>query len=144
MRGILILGSLLLLTVGAVGLRNYQLELGSRALNDEKGAVAVKRFELLAELGDSKAQYLLGNIYAFGWAGTLKDDDKAIYWFRRAAMFTKGEADSAAPAELEVAKSYAAGNDGATVNKEESMKWLLRAANGGNKEAASLLTKDKQ
>jgi uncharacterized protein len=137
-KALIIGGSVAILILGLIGLRNYQLELGARALNDNEGTKAIERFQTLAKLGDTKAQYLLGNIYAFGWAGITRDDEKAIYWFRRAAMYLKDEADPAAPAELEVAKSYA---DGEKVDKAESLKWLRLAASGGSKEAASMLTK---
>lgn len=123
---------------------NYQLELGARALNNDDGVTAVERFRLLAKLGDSKAQYLLGNIYAYGWGGVQKNDNEAIYWFRRAASSATDESDPAAPAELEVAKSYAHGDDGVKVDNAESTKWLRFAAAGGSKEAAVLLAKSER
>jgi uncharacterized protein len=121
--------------------RNYQLELGARALGDDRGKDAVDHFRPLAEFGDSKAQFLMGNIYAYGWGGVKKNDDEAIYWFRRAAVDVKDEADPAAPAELAIAKSYADGTGGVKQDKAESIKWLRLSAAGWNKEAVTLLSK---
>ena len=56
-----------------------------------------------AALGDSKAQYTLGELYAFG-LGLPRDDDTAVYWFRRAGPIGPKDAsdlsvsDPAAPA----------------------------------------------
>jgi uncharacterized protein len=141
----LVLIVLLLATaVGLIIARNYQLELGMRALNDENGVEAVKHFQILANLGDKKAQYFLGDIYAHGWGGIQKNDSEAIRWFRHAAMWVADETDPAAPAELEVSKSYANGQNTEKVDKAESIKWLKLAAEGGSKEAAVLLAKTEQ
>jgi len=121
--------------------RNYRLELGARALSAEHGNDAIHYLKPLAELGDSKAQFIMGNIYAYGWGGVKKVDDEAVYWFRRAAVDLKDESDPAAPAELAVAKSYAGGTGGVKADKAASIKWLRLSAAGGNKEAAALLAK---
>jgi len=39
----------------------------------------------LAEKGDAKAQFKLGNMYAMGQDGLPKDYDKALEWFKKAA-----------------------------------------------------------
>jgi uncharacterized protein len=135
---------LCVIVMGLLWLRNYQLDLGARALKEDKGLIAEEHLRPLARLGDTTAQYLLGNIYAYGWGGVKKNDAEAIYWFKRAAMFVEDETDPAAPAELAIAKSYAEGTDGVKVDKIESIKWLRLAAMGGSKEAASLLAKPEQ
>ena len=87
---------------------------------------------------------LVGYTYAFGWGGVEKDDAKAIYWFRRSGPIgstraTAGDdTDPAASYELDVAQAYANGTQGVTVDSVASAKWLLRAANGGNREAVLL------
>lgn len=40
---------------------------------------------ILAEEGDARAQYILGDLYSKGKGGLAKDDKKAIEWFETAA-----------------------------------------------------------
>jgi TPR repeat protein len=135
-----LLGFLLLaLGVGLVLARNHQFEAGSHALKVEDYSTALRRLKPLASVGDSRAQYVLGEMYALG-LGVPEDDSKAIYWFRRAAIGSNGEADPAAAAELAVAKNYAQGI-GVRVDADQSLKWFHRAADGGSKEAAAELDK---
>jgi TPR repeat protein len=137
----LFLGTLVVVItlIGIRLIRNLQMEAGTRALKEGDGVVAVEKFKTLAKFGDQSAQYLLGNIYAHGWGGVSKNDQDAIYWFRRAAMFATDGVDPAAPAELGVAKSYAEGINGVKIDAVESVKWLRLAVSGGSKEAKTLL-----
>jgi len=144
LRYLLLVMIILIGSVGLVGLRNYQMDSGLSALKADKGGIAINKLRPLASLGDSKAQYWLGSIYAFGWGGVKKSDEEAVYWFRRAAMFVTDESDPAAPAELEVGKTYAGIYEGAKIDKVESIKWLQLATAGGSKEAATLLAKTEQ
>lgn len=118
---------------------NHQMDEGVRAWKEGNDAVAIEKFSPFASLGDQKAQFFLGSIYAYG-IGVAKDEAKAIYWFRRAAMFAAGEKDPAAAAEYGVAMNYAKGT-GVKADPAESEKWLRLAADGGSKEAASMLEK---
>ncbi len=120
--------------------RNYELELAASALKDGKGNVALNHLKLLAQMGDSKAQFLLGHIYAYGTGDVGKNDDQAAYWIERAGQ--SGAIDAASE-ELAIAESYADGIDGVKQDKAESIKWLRLSAEGGNKEAVSLLVESK-
>jgi TPR repeat protein len=105
-------------------------------------SVAVPRLRVLAFLGDTHAQYVLGSMYANG-VGVGKNDEVAIRWFRRAAVGTRGESDPAAAAEFAVAKNYAEGTEGVKPDQAESLKWLRRAAAGGSEEAIAELQKSQ-
>ncbi len=131
------------ISLGLLLLRNYELDKGVRAYKEGNDAAATNTFRLLAKLGDQKAQYFMGLMYAFG-QGVPKSDSDAIYWFKRAGMFAEKGVDPAAPAELGVAKSYAEGTDGVRVDNAESIKWLQLAAAGGSKEAAILLAEKRK
>src|SRR3954470_10283955 len=89
--------AVLVLGVALVIARNYQFESGARALKVEDYDTALRRLKPLASVGDSHAQYVLGKMYAMG-QGVPKNDSEAIYWFRRAAIGARGEADPAAAA----------------------------------------------
>jgi uncharacterized protein len=115
--------------ISAVLLRNYQLEAGVSALKIGDYPAAFKKLGVLARLGDSKAQYLIGQMYAFGW-GVPKSDEDAIKWFRKAGMWSAGTSDLAAAAEYYVGQSYAEGI-GVPRNEAESQKWFRRATDGG-------------
>ena len=88
-----------------------------------------------AVIGDSKAQYTLGELYAFG-LGVAQDDETAIYWYRRAGPIGPLDAgersvtDPAAPAMYYVGKQYL---DGTGVKRDEAKarKWFERSAKGG-------------
>ena len=131
--------ALFLLGVGLALLRTHLLDSAASALKQENGTAAITRLEPLAWVGDATAQALLGCAYAYGWAGVKKNDARAVYWFRRAAWFAGDETESAAAAELSVAKSYAFGTNGVKPDPIESSKWLGLAAAGGSKEAARML-----
>ena len=143
MRSAVCFAVLIVFGVGLFLLRNAQMNEGMSALKIGHGAVALEKFTPFAKLGDSKAQFLIGSMYAYGW-GVVKNDEDAIYWFRRAAMFAKDETDPAAAAALGVAMSYANGTDGVKVDSVESDKWLRFAAKGGSKEAEAILAKLKK
>jgi TPR repeat protein len=132
---------LLTLVAGLAFVRTYLLDSATRAIKNENGpdgAAAIRSLTPLAELGDGKAQFLLGDIYAGGF-GVREDDRKAIYWFRRAALSAEAGADPAAPAELAKAKDFAEGTNVEKADLVESAKWLRLAAAGGSKEAAAIL-----
>jgi TPR repeat protein len=134
--------------VGLVLLRNYQMEEGVRAYKEENGVVALAKLKPLAYLGDKTAQLLVGSIYAYGLRGVPKSDADAIYWFGRCgpigALVAEDGVDPAAPLELSVAKAYASGGEGVKADATESNKWLQLAAKGGSKEAAAMLAKGQQ
>lgn len=122
-------GVVAVLIVAGIILRNVRLDAGTGALKSGDYAIAYQRLRPLAQLGDSNAQYLLGQMYAFGW-GVQKSDDDAIRWFRKAAMWSEGTTDPTAAAEYYVGRGYAEGL-GVPKDEVESSKWLRRAAAGG-------------
>ena len=132
----LILIALSLVIFGTFGMlvKNYEFEAGESALKAGDYSAALIKLKSLASLGDHRSQFLVGQMYAFGF-GVPKDDATAIYWFRKAAILAELGADPAAPAELSVSKSYSQGL-GVKADAKESLKWLQRAASGGSKEAA--------
>lgn len=117
------------LGIGAVVLRNVEFDGATDALKTSDYATALKKLRPLAALGDSHAQYLLGQMYAFG-SGVPKNDDAAIAWFRRAGLWSKGLPDPAAPADYYVAQNYLEGR-GVQKDEVEANKWFKRAADGG-------------
>jgi uncharacterized protein len=143
--------TLLAIGIGMLWLRNHQMDSAARALKEANGEAALRRLTPLAHLGDKSAQALVGYTYAFGWGGVRPDDEKAIYWFRRSGpdgLIRQGGAtaddenvDPAASFELSVAKAYANGTDGVTVDSAASARWLRLAARGGSQEASALLNR---
>lgn len=79
----------------------------------------------LADQGDVRAKYLLGDMYAKG-IGVPQDKAKALYWFRSAA---DQEYDSA---QFMLGDMYAAG-DGVPQDKAEAAAWLRKAAEWNNR-----------
>jgi uncharacterized protein len=133
---------LIAFVIFGVLVRNHEFDIAARALKTEDYSATVPRIKVLAYMGDTAAQYILAGMYADG-VGVEKDDSKAIYWFRRAAVGVHGEADPAAPAELAVARNYAEGTESVKVDQAESLKWLRRAAEGGSQEAIAELQKSQ-
>lgn len=115
------------------------LDKAGLALKEGNGKGAIEYLQPLAKLGDTEAQSLLGDIYAYGWAGVPKDADLASAWFRKCGacdgVVLSGESDPAAPHQLIVAKSYFEGADGVEPDPLQGTQWLRRAARGGSKEA---------
>jgi TPR repeat protein len=116
---------------------NYLLDEGSKALKSDDYSDAHDKLRLSAWLGNSAAQYLLGEMYAYG-LGVTESDQDAIYWFRRAALHAEAGNDPASAAELAVSKAYAEGVE-VKMDKKESVKWLRLAAAGGSEEADATL-----
>jgi TPR repeat protein len=99
------------------------------ALKISDYSTAMTMFTPLASLGHSKAQYLLGEMNAYGW-GTAKDDAAAIRWFKRASMWSAPGVQPEAPAEFFVGQNY---DKGVGVDRDpvEAEKWYRRSAEGG-------------
>lgn len=106
------------------------LDDGILALKEGNYKSAMKHLKPLAVLGDSKSQYLIGNMYAFGW-GVEKNDFEANKWFVRAGYAQHGEIDRAAPAQYFVAERFETGKGLASANIHEAMKWYKMSAKGG-------------
>jgi TPR repeat protein len=142
----LFIAILFVVGVGLLLLRNYQMEAGVRAYKDENGVTALNKLKPLAYLGDKTAQMIVGSIYAYGSKGVPKNDDDAIYWFRRCGPIgspVEDGVDRAAAHELSVAKAYMNGSEGVKADPVEGQKWLQLAAKGGSKEAADMLAESR-
>jgi len=137
---ILILGSVILLVVIFIVFRNIQFDKGISALKSEDYDTAIRRFKPLAVIGDSGAQYLLGQMYAFGW-GVPRDESHALKWLRKAGKWTRTETDKAASAAYFIGKDYAEGVGAIPKDELEAVKWFRIAADGGYRQAAELLGK---
>lgn len=125
-------------TFGGYLFRNFQLELAGRALNDDKGSIAVNYLTPLARIGDTSAQLLLGNIYAYGWAGVPRNHEEAANWIKRAGRFSWSRIDPSSE-ELGIARNFVNGTNGVSRDENEAAKWLRLSTDSGNKEAAQLL-----
>lgn len=133
---VLIIVSVIVIAVAlAVVYRNKQFDKGASALKSQNYTEAMNTLKPLAEMGDSMSQYLLGQMFAFGW-GVNKDDTKAMEWFRRAGMWYSGQGDKAAEAAYYVGEQYAEKK-----KYDEAIKWYRTAAEGGSRQAAEALAK---
>jgi TPR repeat protein len=92
-------------------------------------AEAFKLFTLLAEEGDSDAQFCLGYMYDNG-EGVEKDFQKAVYWYEKAA--TQGDVY----AQFNLAVMY---DSGERVDRQKAVYWYEQAAEQGNIHAQSNL-----
>ena len=141
----LFLIALVIVAVGLLLLRNYEMDAGVHAIKEENGIKALGKLMPLAYLGDSTAQMIVGSTYAYGMNGVSQSDTKAIYWFRRCgrgaigARISDDGVDPAAPYELSVAKAYANGSEGVKADPIKSKKWLVLAAKSGSKDARAML-----
>ncbi len=147
-KGILILGSVILLVVTFIVFRNIQFDKGVSALKSGDYDTAMRSFKPLAIIGDSGAQYLLGQMYAFGW-GVPRDESLALKWLRKAGKWSKTETetetetetDKAASAAYYIGKDYAEGVGAVPKDELQAVKWFRIAADGGYRQAAELLGK---
>lgn len=104
---------------------------GSSYYNERNYSEAVKNLTSSADMGHTKANYLLAMCYA-GGKGVDKDVRKAILYMRRAAE--EGDQD----AQFELGMIY--GNSKLGVKDPyESAKWLRKAAEQGDKRAQGIL-----
>ena len=117
--------------------RNHVFDEVATELTDGNYTRAKERLKTLGNLGDSKAQALLGDLYAFGW-GVPKNDQEAISWYRRAGADGEDARDPAAPAMYYVGLKYWKG-EGVARSDAEARKWFERAAQGGYAKATEVL-----
>lgn len=79
----------------------------------------------LANRGDARAQYLMGEMSDNGLGPVQLDVKEAARWYRFAAA--KNNAD----AQFALANAYSIGR-GVSVNPQQALKWLTRAADNGH------------
>jgi len=110
----LAIGVVMVLMIGAFAACRWDvLNKAGLVLKEDNGVLAIEYLQRLASIGDTEAQLLLGDIYAYGWAGAPKDADLASAWFRKCGacggVALSGESDPAARHQLIVAKNYLEG-----------------------------------
>src|SRR6218665_3484344 len=89
------------------------LIVGISAEKSEQRIAALENLKPLSYLGIKTAQDLVGWMYVEGKYGVPKNDDNAIYWFRRCGpwpFFDEDGVDPASLSELYVARAYAGGS----------------------------------
>ena len=101
---------------------------------DGRLAIIVKRYKIayklwlpLAEQGDAKSQYALGQLYYSG-QGVPQDYKQAFKWFQLAAE------QEFAPAQYNLGVMYTNGQ-GVPKDSESAHMWFNVAASNGNKDA---------
>jgi uncharacterized protein len=117
------------LVVALIIARNMMLDNATSGMKTGEFGHAATKLKLLANLGDSTAQSLLGDLYAYGW-GLSKDDETAVYWYRRTGTPEASVSDPAAPAMHYVGRKYL-GGEGIPRDETEARKWFERSAKGG-------------
>lgn len=78
-----------------------------------------------ANNGDVKAQYQVGYLYSNGNQGVSFDEEKGVFWFKKAAE--AGDSES----QLSLAMSYLWGS-GIRQNTRKGIEWLTKSANQNN------------
>jgi uncharacterized protein len=107
------------------------LQEGLEAFRSGNHSVALEKLRPLADQGNAVAQLYLGKIYMQG-VGTQPDNNKAIFWARKAAKQKNTEA------EYFMGFLYYYGL-GTPQDYTEAMSWYLRAAEVGDVKAQSAL-----
>lgn len=138
---VVVAASLLLVVVGFsfFAIRSQIVAKGAAALKDGRYSEAASKLNIAASMGDSNAQFLMGDIYALGW-GVPEDDIKAMQWYRRAAIEPGAAPDPAAPAMYYIGKKFL-GGQGIPRDENQARKWLERSAQGGYPKAAEQLAR---
>lgn len=103
-------------------------------------STAMAKLQPLADTGDGRAEYAIGRMYHFG-QGVDEDNDKAAYWFHRAA--DHGQID----AQYLLGVMYATGT-GVENDDDQARRWFRVAAERGDPRAefglGSLMMRDAQ
>ena len=101
----------------------------------ESDTQATQWFQLAARQGLAEAQYLLGNMYAYGLAPVAADADPqrlAAQWYFEAAR--QGHAQ----AQFSLGILFVTGS-GVVQDEQEARRWMARAAAQGHADAAAYL-----
>jgi len=100
----------------------------------EDNAQALALYTAAAEKGDPEGQFGLAEMYAAG-EGTERDNEKAIFWYKRAAEGAQMRAT------LVLALAYLEGGLGLQPDRAVAIEWLKRGAAQGYAPAASILSR---
>ena len=127
MKKIQILLTTIVLTLGIAtsSIANFKDGFDAFVKGDYK--TAFNEFRPLAEQGDLKAQFALGNMYDNGW-GVTQNHKAAVKWYRKAA-------EQGSPAgQFYLGAKYANGT-GVLKDYKEAFKWYQKSAKQGLAEA---------
>ena len=100
-----------------------QFQQGLTAYKQSDYQTAFKLWLPLAEQGNEKAKFNLGNMYHYG-RGVKQDDAEAVKWYRKAAE------QGHAKAQFILGGLYLLGK-GVQVNKSLAKEWLGKACDNG-------------
>ena len=121
------LGLFLILFFGWVGSSWAGLSEGVTAYGEGDYKTAFNELMPLAQQGDFRAQYILGNMYKNG-SGVLQDYKKAVKWYRLAAK------QGLAFAQYGLGVMYSEG-EGVLQDDKKAVKWYRLAAEQGDARA---------
>lgn len=110
-----------------LGLTNKLYTDATHALEQGDYSYAHHLFKTLAELGHTRSQFQMGNIYYNGY-GVHRDVEDALFWFRKAAQSGHPQA------QYNVGVAYAKGI-GVESDISHAIVWWQRAALRGNVDA---------
>ena len=96
----------------------------------------INRLMKVAEQGDVEVQHYLGWLYNNGWGGIPKDDEKALYWWEKAAQ-------EDADAQFKLGWMYRHGL-GVSKDLEKARYWLEKAAEQDHIYAEDKLREDRR
>jgi TPR repeat protein len=105
---------------------NYMLGRITEAAH--RGDLAIQLYTGAAQLGHAPSQWNLGLLYYYGRAGVKKDDERTLYFFRKAAE------QGYAPAQNSMGVAYNAGK-GVEYDDNKAIYWFRKAAAQGNDDA---------
>ena len=105
--------------------------MASDSLDEAKRALAEMVLGWARE-GDAESQREVGAWYSLGTEGLPKDEQQAVYWYRKAA--DQEDAD----AQFSLGVCYNAGI-GVALDRQEAFRWFARAAENGSCEAQQML-----
>jgi len=123
--------SALILAVSVTGAVAGLLEDAEAAFRRGDYGAAMRISRPLADKGDARFQFLLGEMYQHGW-GTPQDYAAAVSWFRKAA--DQGDASS----QYELGRMYVSGR-GVPQDETQGTEWTRKAADQGHAGAQALL-----
>ena len=121
----------LCLLVTAEHVKAINFETASAAYQNKNYLVAYRDFNKLANVGDARAQTILGIMYTYG-EGVQVDDEQAFYWYKKAAI------QDYPPAQFNVGIMLLEGS-GTPKDKSQAQYWLEQAAVSGFERASMVL-----
>lgn len=128
---------LALVVIFASATRSALLTRAQSNIDNHHFESAFHQIKWLAIVGDSRAQYLMGNLFASG-KGVEKNNRAAVRWFDRSCSLIKTDACPAERAMYHVAERYLKGQ-GVEKDQKEALWWLEKSADAGVAEAAEIL-----